>query len=146
MKKLILFLILFLINSLFCYIVLPLEILPKENYFSKYELNSPKDIISKELISSFFTELEIGTPSQKIPILIKQKIDDYVITSSHQLKNPSRDYISNKLIYDFSQNFLRKYKYFNENGSDTFSNFYCEKRKPYDENEKPIAEEICPIK
>ena len=97
-----LFFILLILTTAKCYIVLPVELLPKENYKSEYDLNSPKDIMSKEFISSYYTELEVGDPSQKIPILIKQKTNDYIITRGQ-----------------------------------------CEKRKPYDEPEKPIAEEVC---
>ena len=132
----------FIINNIKCYIVFPVEVLPKENYKTNYELNSPKDIISKEFINSFFTVLEIGTPIQRIPLLIKQKINDYIITSSHKMENAERNY-TEKLIYDFSPNFLQKYKYFDENSSSSFLTTHCEKRKPYDESEKPIAEVIC---
>ena len=138
-----LFFILLILTTAKCYIVLPIELLPKENYKSEYDLNSPKDIMSKEFISSYYTELEVGDPSQKIPILIKQKTNDYIITSSNPLAEPKRDYTSKKLIYDFSKNFLEKYSYYDESKSKTISSGQCEKRKPYDEPEKPIAEEVC---
>lgn len=138
-----LFLVLLILNISKCYIVLPVELLPKENYKSEYDLNSPKDIMSKEFISSYYTELEIGDPTQKIPLLIKQKINDFIITSSNPLKDPKRDYTSNKLIYDFSKTFIEKYSYYNELKSNSIGKGECEKRKPYDEIEKPIAEEVC---
>ena len=138
-----LFLALLILATSKCYIVLPVELLPKENYKTQYDLNSPKDIMSKEFISSYYTELEVGDPSQKIPILLKQKTNDYIITSSNPLAEPKRDYTSNKLVYDFSKNFLEKYSYYDESKSKTINLGQCEKRKPYDEPEKPIAEEVC---
>ena len=89
-KKNFLFFI-FIIYEIHSYIVFDLELLPKENYKSQYPPNSPKDIISKELISAYFTEVEIGTPSQKISLLVKPKIADYVITSTHQMENQNTE-------------------------------------------------------
>ena len=129
------------------YIVLPIETLKKENYKSSYTPNSPKDIISNEYCSSFFTELEIGTPPQKIPFLVKMKTNDYVITSIHPMTKNASDYYINKTLYDFSENFLKNYDFFNENKSNTFSSKFCEDRnrkyKHDYEDEWPIAEETC---
>lgn len=49
------------LQSIHSYVVLPVNILPKENYKSDYEANSPKDIMLKEFITSFYTEYEITT-------------------------------------------------------------------------------------
>jgi len=46
------FILLFLINIINSYIAFNIELLPKNNYKTLYEQNTPKDIISKELISS----------------------------------------------------------------------------------------------
>lgn len=138
-----LFFVLLILTISNCYIVLPVDLLLKENYKSEYDLNSPKDIMSKEFISSYYTVLEVGDPSQKIPILIKQKTNDYIITSSNPLEEPKRDYTSKKLVYDFSKSFLDNYSYYNELKSNSISKGQCEKRKPIDEPEKPIAEEVC---
>ena len=136
------FLVLNLI-SIHSYVVLPINILPKENYKSDYEANSPKDIMLKEFITSFYTEYEIGTEPQKIPMIIKQKINDYVVTSANPMTNPKRDY-SEKVIYSLSENFLQKYKFFNESESSTVSLGTCKNRKPYDDDiEKPLAEQMC---
>ena len=51
-KKNFLFFI-FIIYEIHSYIVFDLVLLPKENYKSQYPPNSPKDIISKELIFIF---------------------------------------------------------------------------------------------
>ena len=129
-----------IINSIYCYIVFNLEPLPKENYKTLYDLNSPEDIISKEIISSYFTEIELGTSFQKISLIIKPKIADYVITSIHQMSNPTKDYTSNKYVYNLSP---KKYNYFDENISSTYNLDFCEKRSPIDESEKPLAELSC---
>lgn len=121
------------LNSIHSYVVLPVNILPKENYKSDYEANSPKDIMLKEFITSFYTEYEIGTEPQKIPMIIKQKINDYVVTSANPMTNPKRDY-SDKVIYSLSENFLQKYKFFNENETTTVSVGTCKNRKPYDDD------------
>ena len=141
-RNLILLIIIFIQNNINCYIVFNLELLPKDNYQSNYELNSPKDIISKEIISSYFTEIQLGTSFQKIPLIIKPKIADYVITSIHQMENPSRNY-TKKFVYNLSPNFLGNHNFFNENLSETFNLDYCRKRSPVDETEKPLAELAC---
>ena len=144
-SKLILFLIMkqiFYINN---YIVLPIYTLKRENYISPYELNSVKDIISTEFCSSLYTELEIGNPPQKIPLLVKMKTNDYVVTSIHPMIKNGSDYFKNKALYDFSENFMKNYNYFNENKSTTFSSKYCENRarKYRYDYDYPVAEETC---
>ena len=136
-------LFIFIISKIHSYIVFNIELFPKENYKSNHPLNSPQDIISKELISSYFTEVEIGTSFQKIPLLIKQKMADYIITSIHQMINPKRDYSSNRYVYNLSQNFLQNHKFFDENSSSSFQMGKCEKRSPLDDSEKPLAELTC---
>ena len=148
MKILLMFLWLkqiFYINS---YIVLPIETLKKENYKSSpYTPNSPQDIIYNEYCSSFFTEIEIGTPPQKIPLLVKMKTNDYIITSIHPMDKNSTEDFTNKSTYDFSNNFVKNYDYFNENKSSTFSSkIFEDRRKKYKydyDYEWPIAEETC---
>ena len=138
-KPLFLFIMTSILNLIHCYVVFNLDLLAKENYKTSYELNSPKDIISKEIISSYFTEIELGTSFQKIPLIIKPKIADYVVASIHQMENPTKDYTSNKYVYNLTQNF----NYFNENLSSSFNLVSCEKRSPLDEFEKPLAELTC---
>jgi len=130
-------------DDIHSYIVLPLKLLPKENYKSDNELNSPKDIMTREFFSTFYTEFEIGTPVQKIPMLVKQKQNDYVVTSANPMSNPTRDY-SKRDVYNFSPNFLEKYKFYNELESTSISSATCKKRKPYDDDiEEPLAEQMC---
>ena len=143
-SKFFLFLTILLINTIYSYIVLPLKLLPKENYISNDSLNTQSDIMSKQFISSYFTELELGTPSQKIPMIIKPKINDYVITSSHPMINSTINYTRN--VYELTDNFLKNYSYYDEKLSNSYSLVFCSKRKPYNyENDldKPIAEQMC---
>jgi len=131
------------LHNIHSYVVLPVNLLTKENYVSEYEANSPKDIMLKEFANSFYTEYEIGTEPQKVPLIIKQKINDYVITSANPMTNPKRDY-SKKEMYNLSDNFLQKYKFFNESLSSTISLGTCKNRKPYDDDfETPLAEQMC---
>ena len=135
--------ILFIFKYTCSYIAFNLELLPKENYNSLYELNSPKDIISKEIISSYYTEIEVGTDFQKIPLIIKPKLADFVIASIHQMENPEKDYTNNRYVYNLSPNFLQNHNFFNEEKSSSYKFKNCEKRSPIDEFEKPLAEQAC---
>ena len=144
-SKLFLFLLMKQILYINNYIVLPIYTLNKENYISTYKLNSLQDIMATEYCSSIFTELEIGTPSQKIPLLVKMKTNDYVITSINPMSKNGSDYYKNKTVYNFSANFLKNYNYFNENKSLTYSSRNCEdrRRKYRYDYEFPVAEETC---
>ena len=98
---------LFLFFKYICpYIVLPVYKLKQENYISAYNPNSPKDIMYYEHHSSLFTEIEIGTPPQKIPLLIKVKENDYIITSMHHEEKNISSYYLNNTFYSFSDEFL----------------------------------------
>ena len=105
MIKLVLF-IFFLFNHIDNYIVLPIKTFSKENYFPFNESDSLKNEIFEEYYSSLYTELDIGTKTQKIPLLIEVKTNDFLITSIHSIENAS-DYYLNKAIYDYSQNFQK---------------------------------------
>ena len=144
-SKLVLFLLMRQILYINNYIVLPIYTLNKENYISTYKLNSLKDIMATEYCSSIFTELEIGTPRQKIPLLVKMKTNDYVITSINPMNKNGSDYYKDKTVYTFSANFLKNYNYFNENKSLTYSSKNCEdrSRKYRYDYEFPVAEETC---
>ena len=146
LKNLILFFLLKQIIYINNYIVLPIETLKKENYkLSSYEKNSPNDTIYFEYCSSLYTELEIGSPPQKIPMLVKIKSNDFIIGSVHPMSRNASSTFINKTVYDFSDNFLNNYDFFNENISSTFSSKYCEDREKkykYD-NDFLIAEETC---
>jgi len=127
------------------YIVLPIDTINQENIKSLYSPNSPQDIIYREHCSPLFAELEIGTPTQKIPLFIKIKENDYIITSVHHENKTVPDYYINKTLYDLSD----KFSHFNENNSGTYLYIEnCQKREQYyiyeDEDEWPIAETTCP--
>jgi hypothetical protein len=92
------------INLFQCYIVLPIETLPKENYMSEISddgLNTLEAHISSELKSPIFTRIEIGTPGKTIPLLLKPKSNDFLFTSINPLDNAKIQY--NKTFYDFSK-------------------------------------------
>ena len=80
-------LIIFQINFIYNYIVLPIGILHKENYILFNKQDSLKDIIFSEYYTSLFTELNIGTETQKIPLLIELRTNDFLITSIHKIEN-----------------------------------------------------------
>ena len=143
-KKLLLLILLEKLIYIYSYIVLPVDTIKQENIKSLYSPNTPKDIIYREHCSPLFTEIEIGTPTQKIPLMIKMKEIDYIITSVHQEKKENiPDYYINKTLYDLSDIF----NHFNENNSRTYSYIKnCQKREHYYkyEDEWPIAETTCP--
>ena len=134
-----------IIIYIYNYIVLPVDTINKENIKSLYYPNSPQDIIYREHCSPLLAELEIGTPTQKIPLLIKIKENDYIITSVHHENKTVPDYYINKTLYVLSD----KFSHFNENNSGTYHNIEnCQKREHYYiyeyEDEWPIAETTCP--
>ena len=128
------------------YITLPLDTLKKVNILSPYITNSIEDLMLAEYISPFFTEIEIGTPPQKIPLLIEIKTNDFVITSCYPMENSKSSFYLNKTLYDFSQ-ILEGRNFFNEKKSTTFDSSFCKNREQYynyDEYETAVSEEVCP--
>ena len=134
------FLFLIEINLINNYIVLPINSLQKENYLSKYQDNSPQGIIYQELTNSFFTEIEIGTPTQKIPLLINPKSSNFLISSSTPMINKTINF-SNKTLYNFSEKFT---KFFDETESQTFSSEKCKNKGQEEVESLPLAEQVCP--
>ena len=131
------------IFSVYNYIVLPIDTLSRDNYKNYYTENSHKDIMLSEYRSTFFTELEVGSPQQKIPFLVNMRTNDFVITSVHKMEKSGSEYYKNKDVYNFSPNFLKNYNFFNEQKSTsiTYKNFESRAEKyKYDES-WPIAEE-----
>ena len=128
------------------YIALPLYTLNKENIISPYVPNSIEDLIFGEYCSPLYTELEVGYPSQKIPLLVEIKTNDFVITSINKMKGNQSTFYSNKTLYDFTE-ILTKYNFFNEKKSDTFISDFCMNREiyyNYEEYESAVSEENCP--
>ena len=77
---LIIYIIIFDINKIESFIVLPLKTLPKENYvFSKD--NSEKSTLKKFYHSDIYTTLEIGNTPQKVPVFLSVSKSIFQITS-----------------------------------------------------------------
>ena len=98
------------INHIFSKIVLPIQLLPRENYRLIYPQNSPSDIIDNENRKTFYTIFQIGNPIQRVPLLIKPTSDKYLITNISNVNNNSIDFKK----YNFSKNFLSEYDYYSE--------------------------------
>ena len=77
------------INHIFSKIVLPIQLLPRENYRLIYPQNSPSDIIDNENRKTFYTIFQIGNPIQRVPLLIKPTSDKYLITNISNVNNNS---------------------------------------------------------
>ena len=98
------------INHIFSKIVLPIQLLPRENYRLIYPQNSPSDIIDNENRKTFYTIFQIGNPIQRVPLLIKPTSDKYLITNISNVNNNSIDFKK----FNFSKNFLSEYDYYSE--------------------------------
>ena len=139
LKKICLFLI--LKQLVLNYIVLPIKILPKENYRSGYEINSPKDIINSDYLSTFFTELEMGDPEQKVPLLLKTEVSSYIITSINSIENvTSYKYVN---TFNLSESFFNidNYTFYDEKKSNSFILNNCDYGRFYEAYEQCNANE-----
>ena len=128
------------------YITLSLDTIKPENIISPYIPNSIEDLMFAEYISPFFTEIEVGSPVQKIPLLIEIRTNDFVITSMYNKEGSKSSFYLNKTLFDFSE-ILRGRNFFNEKKSDTFISDKCMNREQYyryDEYETAVSEETCP--
>ena len=74
------------------YIILPLDTVKPENIISPYIPNSVEDLMFTEYVSAFYTEIEIGSPTQKIPLLIEIRSNDFVITSIYKMEDSKSSY------------------------------------------------------
>ena len=109
------------INHIFSIIVLPFEILPRENYKLIYPENSPNDIIDTENRQSLYTIFKIGSPEQRVPLLINPTSNLYFINNITNISNISVEYRK----YNFSQNFLSKYDFYNGSLSNSAKLNWC---------------------
>ena len=128
------------------YIILPLDTVKPENIISPYIPNSVEDLMFTEYVSPFYTEIEIGSPTQKIPLLIEIRSNDFVITSIYKMEDSKSSYYYNKTLFDFSE-ILRGRNFFNEKISYEFNSNICmnrEKYYKYYEYETAVSEETCP--
>ena len=119
-------------------IVLPIYILPYENYkTSKNNVNILGETINSFYKSYFYTFLYIGNPYQTIPILIKTERNSFIITSINSIENcNSYKYLD---TFNFSESFFIKnnYSFYNEKKSDTYIINKCDYGRFYE------AEEVC---
>ena len=130
-KKIFLFLIIILLTINYSFIVLPIDTLPRENYVIDYLVNSPKYIINNEYQEYFYTELEMGTPFQKIPLIIKTESSYFIITSINSIENDKS--FQYRDIFNFSESLFNdnNYKFYNENKSVSYILNNCDYPKVY---------------
>ena len=105
------------VKNIFSSIFLPLYTLPRENYIKKYSNDSLKEIFDKEFKVNFYTFLEIGTPSKKVPLLINIETNLLAITSCYPKINTTSNMFH---IYNFTNDFFKQYDFFDETKSSTF--------------------------
>ena len=116
--------ILSFINNNFSRIVLPLKILPRENYKLIYTENSVYNIIDSENRKTFYTIFELGSPKQSVPLIIKPKSDFYLITSVC-FNETNITKVTDYQNFNFSKEFLFEYKYYCEMNSTTAKLNFC---------------------
>ena len=75
-----LFIFIIYINEYICYVVFPLDTLPKENYVFSSK-NSETSTIKKIYYSDVYTSIEIGNSKQKIPLFLSITKSIFQITS-----------------------------------------------------------------
>ena len=101
-------------------IILPIEILSSDNYIINSN-SSHERIIKSFLYKNIFTILEIGSPIQKIPLIIDTKEHIFEITSYSPNNKNAYNY-----IYNLSSIF-NKYDFYKENSSSNFKTDGCHK-------------------
>lgn len=123
------------IKYIFNKIVLPIDNLPRENFLELYDINSPQDIIDQRNRNILITTFEIGSPLQKVPLIIKANKNYYVITSINPVENKTNDYKT----FNFSVDFFKEYDFYNETKSKTSVINWCRESEYYS------AEECCSV-
>lgn len=129
------------INLIYTYVVLPINTLPKENYLTSPEMSQTQKFISQEFISEFYTKIELGTPEQEVPLLIKPKSYGLFISSNTPVELSNINY-KNKILYNFTDDFLT---FFNETKSKSYEQSNCKKNKIEEYESMPLVEEICSV-
>ena len=118
------------INNVLSRIVLPLKILPRNNYKLLYPINSSYDLIDNENRQSFYTVFEIGKPKQIIPMILKPKSNFFILTNiCSNLTNITFDDFFIK--YNFSKEFMSEYDYYCSLKSNTSILNYCRDSEYY---------------
>ena len=119
-------------------IVLPIYLLPKENYkHNTKNLSIYEKTIDSLYKSHFYTLLELGDPIQKIPVLIKTELNSFIINSFNSIKNSSSyNYID---TFNISELFYinNNFSFYDEKKSKSFILNKCDYSKFYE------AEQIC---
>lgn len=123
--SLFIFIFIFNCNELYFYIQLPLEYIPSKNYNFPNGNKSPEDIIQQIFYKNIITRIEIGSPSQKIPIFLKIDTDKFFFTSVNPLNSSNYTKI-NSNFYNFTDKEL-----YNESISFTYKEEECKKVKHF---------------
>ena len=119
-KILIIFIIIKCITNSLSKIFLPIETLSFDNYIISPNISTHELQIKSLLSKNIFTILQIGTPIQKIPLLINTKEHFFEITSYTPL-NTNNNYNIN---FNLSSIFI-KYDFFKENNSLSYKTNGC---------------------
>ena len=130
------FILLLILNvvTIYSYLVFPLKYLPNDKYkfIDNININTtiPEEIMQQIYFRNLMTEIEIGTPTTKIPLFIETNIDKFYISSI----NPSIN-STNKDPSKFYQ--FKKSDFYDETSSFTYANNICKINGysfyPYDE-------------
>ena len=114
--------ILFFINfqSIYSFTSFPVFKLEKENYLFIND-KTPSGIMKSIFHADLYTYIEIGTPSQKVPVFLKMSGYDYYITSSNTTVSKELDERKNfNILYNISNELLtskNSFSYYDENSS-----------------------------
>ena len=119
-KILIIIIIIKCITNSLSKIFLPIETLSFDNYIISPNISTHELQIKSLLSKNIFTILQIGTPIQKIPLLINTKEHFFEITSYTPL-NTNNNYNIN---FNLSSIFI-KYDFFKENNSLSYKTNGC---------------------
>ena len=103
-----------------CKIVFPIETLTSDNYII-YSNDSHQKIMQNSLYKNIYTSIEIGTPVQKVPLLINTREPIFQITGF----TPGNSMLYH-LLFNLSSIF-HNYDFFKENNSFTFKTDGCVK-------------------
>ena len=130
------FIILLILNAvtIYSYLVFPLKYLSNDNYKFIDNTNNntkiPEELMQQIYFRNLMTEIEIGSPSIKIPLFIETNIDKFYISSINpSIKSTNKD---PSKFYQFI-----KSDYYDETSSFTYTNETCTINEyslyPYDE-------------
>lgn len=87
------FILLVLLNSVNCYIIIPLKYIS----IKKFNETTPSDIIKSIIGQNLFGIIEIGTPKQKVDVLIEFDTNNFYITKNDVVIHKNENSNFNKL-------------------------------------------------